>query len=423
MGQKSTKFRILKIISTLVVVLAVTFIGYMGYDFYKKQEIPNKQKISTQSQSTTSEATQDTQEAQIDWANMLNSLQENTKPTKESKPQIKKPYLAIIMDDIAYSNQLKDIQSLNLPITPSFFPVSEDSPQTAKMAKEVPFYMVHLPLEAQNTQISKHYWIKSHSTLESIRAQIAKIKQDFPKLAFINNHTGSKFSANYNDMLKLLYVLESFGIDFVDSRTTPHTTAPEIYKKSTRPLLYRDIFLDNKQNQDYIHKQIERAIAIAKEKGYAIAIAHPHSVTFKALKEARDMLLREVELVYIKDLPIAKNRPQLKISMQDIIDSARPVPKITPDTAKSHNLMGVSSFETKKQKKDKTTQIKQSPKEITDCKQDEVEAFISGCPELPKTSAGFIDLHWERQSDDNQPKVSPSSKQKIRDFIEMDGDE
>ena len=43
------------------------------------------------------------------------------------------------------------------------------------------------------------------------------------------------------------------------------------------------------------------AVDIAKRKGYAIAIGHPHTNTLKVLINAKS-LFRDVELVYIKEL-------------------------------------------------------------------------------------------------------------------------
>ncbi len=415
-----------KVIIGLVLLLAIAGAGYKGYELYGDKIDKILDSIKPTNKSSKDKKTQDEEpnfageDSQIDWANMLKSLQndedgkttdktakqeskatkDSTKSTQTSTPA-KKPYLAIIMDDMAYPSQLKDLENLDLKITPSFFPVSKDSPQTAKMAKKVPFYMVHLPLEAKSNQKAKFDWISTGDSLESIQNKIAKIKKDFPSLTFINNHTGSQFSESYDDMLKLLYVLSSYGIDFVDSRTTQNTKADIIYKRSARPLLYRDVFLDNEQNQAYIQNQLKQAIEVAKKKGYAIAICHPHQATFKALKSARNMLLREVELVYIKDLPMTKNRPSLNISLKDLES------KTAKTQTKSQNL--TNKNEQNKTQATPQAQIAKQPQQPQyqepikieakidqslfteskalaenldgeDCDQSELEAFISNYP-------------------------------------------
>lgn len=235
---------------------------------------------------------------------------EPKKPIKDSKKRAiansdevkKKPKMAIIMDDMAYPSQLESLHHLRLKITPSFFPYNSDNKLTPKMATQEPFYMVHLPLEALYFYQSPHRWIKVGEDKAEIRQYIQQIKHDFPHLKFINNHTGSKFTASYQDMKNLIEILREYDIDFVDSRTTTQTKAGEIYAQMQRPLLSRGVFLDNKNNVEDILNQIRKAINKAKKDGYVIVICHPHKNTFEALKIAKKSLLSQVDLVYIKDI-------------------------------------------------------------------------------------------------------------------------
>ena len=66
-------------------------------------------------------------------------------------------------------------------------------------------------------------------------------------------------------------------------------------------LYERNIFLDNIRNVEYIKKQLKKAIELAKEKGYAIAIGHPYEVTFQAIKDSLKEL-KKVKVVYIDEL-------------------------------------------------------------------------------------------------------------------------
>jgi hypothetical protein len=52
---------------------------------------------------------------------------------------------------------------------------------------------------------------------------------------------------------------------------------------------------------NYIHKQLAQAVKIAKKKGYAVAIGHPHKITMQALASAND-ILKDVELVYLESI-------------------------------------------------------------------------------------------------------------------------
>ena len=61
------------------------------------------------------------------------------------------------------------------------------------------------------------------------------------------------------------------------------------------------MFLDDSINVAYIKKQIQEAVRIAKLKGHAVAIGHPHANTLEALRESK-ALLSQVELVQINKI-------------------------------------------------------------------------------------------------------------------------
>lgn len=222
------------------------------------------------------------------------------KPTKQLKSN--KPKLAIIIDDISTFYHAKKIKSLGLKITPSIFPISQNYPQTISVAREFKFYMIHLPLEAINYPYQEKNTLKVGDSIEKINKQIAKIRSDFPNAIYINNHTGSKFTSDYNSMKILFNSLKTYKMIFIDSYTTKESKAGILSKEFGNKYLKRDVFIDNNKDEKAIINQIRRAIKIAKMSGQAIAIGHPYSQTFKALEVMKNELKSEVELVFVKDL-------------------------------------------------------------------------------------------------------------------------
>ena len=67
----------------------------------------------------------------------------------------------------------------------------------------------------------------------------------------------------------------------------------------------RNIFLDNKEDSEYIKNQLKKAVKIARKRGYAIAIGHPHKITLTTLKNAKN-ILKNVQVVYIDELNDSK---------------------------------------------------------------------------------------------------------------------
>ncbi|HIP20768.1 MAG TPA: divergent polysaccharide deacetylase family protein [Sulfurimonas sp.] len=212
-----------------------------------------------------------------------------------------KARLAIIIDDVGTKSQVKAIKSLGLPLTMSFLPPSKARPNSAKLAKLENLYMVHLPMEAKNWSAEEPNTLRIHDRQNVISARIKEIKKLFPKVKYINNHTGSKFTSNEIAMNRLIFALNANNIFFVDSRTTAQTKAPKVLKNFGLKYVSRDVFLDHHMDKKYVLKQIKQAIKIAKSHGTAIAIGHPHKNTLQALYESKE-LLKDVELVYINRL-------------------------------------------------------------------------------------------------------------------------
>ncbi len=141
-----------------------------------------------------------------------------------------KARLVIIIDDVGTKTQVEAIKSLRLPLTMSFLPPSKARPNTAKLAKLEKLYMVHLPMEAQNWSAEEPNTLRIHDQQTKISARIKEIKQLFPKVKYINNHTGSKFTSSEVAMNRLIFALSANNIHFIDSRTTAQTKAPKVLK-------------------------------------------------------------------------------------------------------------------------------------------------------------------------------------------------
>jgi hypothetical protein len=213
----------------------------------------------------------------------------------------RKPKLAIIVDDIGTKTQVREVKSLGIPLTLSFLPPSKARPNTPKLAAKEKLYMVHLPMEAMNWNKEEPFTLKTSDSQEKISNRISKLKKLFPRVRYINNHTGSKFTSNELAMNRLVYALNKNNIRFIDSRTTAKTKAPKVMKNFGFKYMARDVFLDHHMEKAYVLKQIKQAVRIAKLHGTAIAICHPHPNTLEALRESKNVL-DEVDVVYINKL-------------------------------------------------------------------------------------------------------------------------
>lgn len=209
-----------------------------------------------------------------------------------------KPKLAIIIDDVSVKSHVAAIKGLNLPITMSFLPPSKFRPNSSILAAKESFYMVHLPMEAKNFHQEEPFTLRVNDSQEEIIARIEDIKKLFPKVKYINNHTGSKFTSDEDAVKRLIYALNKENINFIDSRTIASTKVQKVMKSYSKQYVARDVFLDDKVDKESIKAQIKKAIEVAKLHGSAIAIGHPHANTISSINEAKQ-LFSGVELVLI----------------------------------------------------------------------------------------------------------------------------
>ncbi len=218
-----------------------------------------------------------------------------------TKKRAKKAKLALILDDVSFPAEVRDVKALGIKVNFSFFPVTSKHPDTARLAKKEPFYMVHLPLEAMTFSAEEPKTLRVHDSMKKMERRLAAIKRDFPRLQYVNNHTGSKFTSDYEAVKKLYKAARKHNLDIVDSRTIATTQLPEVYKDFNRKLLSRDVFLDHEADVSYICGQMKLAVNTAIRNGKAIAIGHPRRETIKALKACKSYF-DAVNLVYISEL-------------------------------------------------------------------------------------------------------------------------
>ena len=93
------------------------------------------------------------------------------------------------------------------------------------------------------------------------------------------------------------------GVFFLDSKTTAKSVGERLARRTGVRTASRSVFLDNKQDKDYIRGQVEELIRIAKLNGSAIGIGHPHPETISVIieKEA-DFERAGVKLVRLDEL-------------------------------------------------------------------------------------------------------------------------
>ena len=210
--------------------------------------------------------------------------------------------LVIIIDDVATFEHASMIKSLGLKITPSIFPATKTHPDTPNIARTFEFYMIHLPMQAKHFDSPEIGTLTINESFESMHEKIKKIRKDFPRAKYTNNHTGSRFTSDFDAMDKAYRALIEQGFVFIDSKTIAQTAVARAAKKHNQPYISRDIFLDDDPSASAVRRELVAAVNLAKKRGYAIAIGHPKKNTITVIKESKNNILKDVDVVYLKDI-------------------------------------------------------------------------------------------------------------------------
>lgn len=216
----------------------------------------------------------------------------------------KRPRISIIIDDAGVDkHSTKRAIALPYPITLSFLPYADDVQAQVSAAKEKGHEVfLHFPMQASGHAYAGPDRLEVGMDEGMIRSTVEKILGSFDGYAGINNHMGSAFSADENGMRIFLSMMREKGLFYVDSRTTAQSAFDRLCGELNISCLRRDVFLDHVNTREAIHAKLDELVMLAEQKGYALAIGHPHQNTLDLLEEILPNLATRVDLVPVKKL-------------------------------------------------------------------------------------------------------------------------
>lgn len=199
-----------------------------------------------------------------------------------------RPMIAVVIDDMGLDRRRTGrIAALRAPLTLSFLTYAEDLPrQTAAAREQGHELLLHVPMEPAVPAMDPGPKVLAtrHSAVE-IQERLAWGLSRFEGFVGINNHMGSKFTADRRAMNLVMQELRRRGLLFLDSRTVGHTAGPEAALRAGVPFAERNVFLDNVNDVGEVRARLADLEAVAARHGYAIGIGHPRDATIAALTE------------------------------------------------------------------------------------------------------------------------------------------
>jgi len=214
--------------------------------------------------------------------------------------------LAIIIDDLGYDRSAADaVLALGFPLTVSVLP---HLPLSGELAEEAQRrgdqVMLHLPMESEADGAKpEDIELRVGMSAAQVDATLAGMLETVPYAAGVNNHQGSRATADPALMQALMPALRQRGLFFVDSRTDAKTVAYDMAERAGVPAASRKVFLDDTASRAAILKQLDLAARDARRDGFTIAIGHPRPATIAALAEGVPSLeARGIHLVFASEL-------------------------------------------------------------------------------------------------------------------------
>jgi uncharacterized protein len=213
--------------------------------------------------------------------------------------------LALVIDDFGLTMAgVDDFLNMQRPLTLSILPYHPYSAEIARQAvargKQA---MLHLPTEPLGGERMEPTTILTTMTDEQIKTRAQEAIAAVPDIIGVNNHQGSKATADARVMQAALSVIREKGLFFVDSRTNTNSVAFKTAQSLHIKTAENDLFIDNSNDLEAIKRQLRIAGNLAVRQGEAIAIGHIRPNTAAAIKAMiPELESMGVRLVFVSQL-------------------------------------------------------------------------------------------------------------------------
>ncbi len=226
-------------------------------------------------------------------------------PMTEARPSVTpRPRIAIVIDDVGLDPGIsRRVMALPAYVTLAFLPYAPEAQRQVDEARAAGHEIfLHLPMEPEGGEDPGPHALYVDMDEEDLRRTIHDNLASFRGYVGVNNHMGSRFSADARGMEILMEELRARELIYLDSRTTPATLGEQIAREWGVLTARRHVFLDNKTHEDAIARAFAKLIRIADQQEYALAIGHPHDVTLEMLRALLPYMEERYELVPVSAL-------------------------------------------------------------------------------------------------------------------------
>lgn len=214
--------------------------------------------------------------------------------------------MAIIIDDFGYNKEsIAAFAAMSRPITFAVIPYrpfsNEAAAQGVSSGKQV---ILHLPMEPlSKSSQSEDVTVSVNMSDEEIQDIVKRAVQSVPGLIGVNNHQGSRATADRRVMRNVLSVLKMNHLFFVDSRTNSQSIAAETARQMGVQTGENELFIDNTDEVSAVKAKLRTARDMAIKHGAVTVIGHARMNTALAVQEMMPELEAQgIQFVFVSQL-------------------------------------------------------------------------------------------------------------------------
>lgn len=222
------------------------------------------------------------------------------------EPAVKiKPRIAIVIDDWGYNlKNLNIVDQIHYPLTASVLPnLAYSSRVCGQLHKRGLQIILHLPMQPHEPYRLEKNTITTNMDEQTIKNIFAR---DLANIVFakgVSNHMGSKATEDPRVMGIIFKEIKQRRLYFLDSLVSAKSVCPGLAPQYGIRFLERDVFLDNKEEYNYIALQVYKLKKKANLYGQAIGVGHNQKITLEVLRDLMPELEKEgYKFVFVSEL-------------------------------------------------------------------------------------------------------------------------
>lgn len=227
------------------------------------------------------------------------------KPPVEKPPRPRRPRIAIVIDDVGDAPPVEAelFWKLKGALTYAVLPYRQYTREQADRARALGHEVIlHLPMEPLGSEDPGTGAIlttlSDQEVVERVRDALAAV----PGVIGVNNHMGSRATADPRIMRLVLDELQKRELFFLDSMSGADSLGAVTARSMGLPTAKRQVFLDNVTTVEAVSAQLKLLVRKAKQFGSAIGIGH---LNRPATAKALAFFLPQLESLGVELVPLS----------------------------------------------------------------------------------------------------------------------